>query len=161
MTYEIVKYPNSILKNTNFPVVTIGKGERQMLEQMVRTMYLNGGIGLAAPQIGINKQLAVVDIGDKKLIKLINPIVIKAEGKEEMEEGCLSVPNVYINIKRPKRVKIKALDENGREFIMEATGLLGRAILHEIDHLKGRIIIDYLNPIKRFIILRKNYKFPH
>ena len=158
MTLEIVKYPNSILKNTSFPVVTVGKEERQMLEQMIRTMYFNGGIGLAAPQIGINKQLAVIDIGDKKLLKLINPTVIEVEGKEEMEEGCLSIPNVYINVKRPKRVKIKALDENGREFIMEATGLLGRAILHEIDHLKGRIIIDYLNPIKRFIILKKNYK---
>lgn len=153
--FEIVKYPNASLKKKNLSVVIVGKNEKDTLQQMVKAMYLNRGIGLAAPQVGINKQLAVVDIGDKKLIQLINPVVIESEGTEMMEEGCLSIPNIYIQVKRAKRIKIKSLDENGEEFNMEAADLLARAILHEIDHLKGRLIIDYLNPIKRFFILRK------
>ena len=152
---EIVKYPNKILKNGCSPVTIVGKEEKDLLENLTKTMYLSRGVGLAAPQIGINKQLAVVDIGDKRLIKLINPVVIEWEGVETVEEGCLSIPNVYIHVKRANRIKVKSLDENGREFNLEATGLLARAILHEIDHLKGRLIIDYLNPIKRFLALRK------
>ena len=122
---------------------------------MAETMYRSRGIGLAASQVGINRQLAVIDVGDKRLIKLINPKVVESNGAEIMEEGCLSIPNVYIHIKRARRVKIKSIDENGREYNLEATGLLARALLHEIDHLNGRLIIDYLNPIKRFLTLKK------
>ena len=107
---------------------------------MTKIMYLSHGVGLAAPQIGINKKLIVVDIGDKNLLRLINPVVIKTEGKEEMEEGCLSVPDVYVNIKRPRSIKVKALNENGQLLSFEATGLLARAISHEIDHLKGKVL---------------------
>lgn len=153
---EILTYPNPTLKKTSAPVLAVGEEDRSLLEEMVKTMYLSHGIGLAAPQIGINKKLMVVDIGDKNILRLINPIIIKAAGKEEMEEGCLSVPNIYVNIKRAKSVKIKALNENGRLVNFEATGLLARAILHEIDHLNGRLIIDHLNPIKRFQFLRKS-----
>ena len=152
----IVKYPNRILKSRCSPVTIVGEEEKEILQKMAKTMYLNRGVGLAAPQLGIKKQLAVVDIGDNKLTKLINPVVVESEGTETMEEGCLSIPNVYIKIKRAKRIKVKSFDENGREFNLEAADLLARAILHEIDHLKGRLIIDYINPIKRFLILRKN-----
>ena len=153
--FEIIKYPHARLKNGCLPVIIVGGEEKDILQNMAKTMYLNHGVGLAAPQVGINKQLAVVDIGDNKLIKLINPVIVETEGKETMEEGCLSIPNVYINVRRAKRIKVKSLDENSREFDLEATGLLARAILHEIDHLKGRLIIDYLNPVKRFFTLRK------
>jgi peptide deformylase len=153
--FEIVKYPSAILRKGCSPVTIVGNEEKDILENLIKTMYLNRGVGLAAPQVGINKQLAVIDVGDKKLIKLINPAVVEREGAEMMEEGCLSIPNVYINLKRPKQIKVKLLDENGREFHLEATGLLARAILHEMDHLKGRLIIDYLNPIKRFLALKK------
>ncbi len=151
---EIIKYPHSVLKGLSSAVLIVSGEEKSLLQKMAEIMYLNRGIGLAAPQIGISKQLAVVDLGDKKLIKLINPVLVKAEGKEVMEEGCLSIPNIYVNVKRAERIKIKSLTENGKEITFEAEGLMARAILHEMDHLKGRLIIDYLNPIKRFLALR-------
>ncbi|MBU4376997.1 MAG: peptide deformylase [Candidatus Omnitrophica bacterium] len=153
---EILRYPNPILKRPSAALLVVGNEERGILENMAETMYSSHGVGLAAPQIGINKQLMVVDIGDKGLLRLINPSVLKADGKEEMEEGCLSVPGIYINVKRPKKIKIKALNENGREVSFEAAGLLARAIMHEIDHLRGKLIIDHINPIKRLRILKKN-----
>ncbi len=149
--FEIVKYPDVKLKNRCSPVTIVGEEEKNILQRMAKTMYVNHGVGLAAPQVGINKELAVVDIGDKKLLKLINPAIVAAEGNEQLEEGCLSIPNVYVEVKRPARIKVKSLDENGRELDFEAAGLLARAILHEIDHLNGRLIIDYLNPIKRLL----------
>jgi peptide deformylase len=152
---EIVKYPNITLKHKCQAVTMVGEEERGLLRKMAEIMYLNRGVGLAAPQVGISKQLAVVDIGDKKLLKFINPTIVESEGSEVMEEGCLSIPDVYLNIKRSKRIKIKTLDESGWEIYLEATGLLARAILHEIDHLRGRLIIDHLNPVKRFLTLRK------
>ncbi len=153
---EILKYPNSILKKASSPVLSIGEDDRNLLEQMTRAMYLNRGVGLAAPQVGVNKQIIVADIGDKALLRLINPVVVKTAGKDEMEEGCLSVPNVYVKIKRPKLIKIRALNESGQLINFEANGLLARVILHEIDHLNGRLIIDYINPLKRFRLLKKS-----
>ena len=121
---EIVKYPNVILKRGCSPVTIVGNEEKDILQRMVKTMYLNRGAGLAAPQIGINKQLAVVDIGDERLIKLINPVVMEPEGTEIMEEGCLSIPNLYIHLKRAKRIKVKLLNENGQEFVFVKDGIL-------------------------------------
>jgi len=153
---EILKYPNPILKKASASVFAVGEEDRALLKQMAEIMYLNHGVGLAAPQVGINKKLLVVDIGDKNLLCLVNPIIIKTVGTDEMEEGCLSVPNIYVSIKRPASIKIKALNENGKLLSFEATGLLARAILHEIDHLNGRLTIDHLNPIKRFQLLKKS-----
>lgn len=154
---EILRYPNPTLKKASATVLAVGEDDRALLEEMAKIMYLSHGIGLAAPQIGINKKLIVVDIGDKNLLRLINPVIIKAEGKkEEMEEGCLSVPDVYVSIKRAKSIKVKALNENGQLLSFEATGLLARAILHEVDHLNGKLIIDHVNPIKRLHLLKKS-----
>lgn len=153
---EILKYPNPILKKSSASVFAVGEEDRALLKQMAEIMYLNRGVGLAAPQVGINKKLLVVDVGDKNLLCLVNPIIIKTAGTDEMEEGCLSVPDIYVSIKRPASIKIKALNENGKLLSFEATGLLARAILHEIDHLNGRLIIDHLNPIKRFQLLKKS-----
>lgn len=156
---EILKYPNRVLKRVSAPLLAVSEDDRSMLEQMLKTMYLNRGIGLAAPQIGINKKLIVVDIGDKNTLRLINPVIVGAAGRDEMEEGCLSVPNIYVKVKRAKSIMIKALDENGQPVKFEATGMLARAISHEIDHLNGKLIIDHLNPIKRLCALRSGGYF--
>jgi peptide deformylase len=153
---EILKYPNPTLKKVSAPLIAVGEADRTLLKEMAKMMYLSHGVGLAAPQIGISKKLIVVDIGDKNLLCLINPVITKVNGKEEMEEGCLSVPNVYISIKRPRSITVKALNENGQPLCFEATGFLARAISHEIDHLNGKLIIDHVNPIKRFQLLKKN-----
>ncbi len=153
---EVLRYPNPMLKRPSAALLMVGDEERRILDKMAETMYSGHGIGLAAPQIGISKQLLVVDIGDKRLLRLINPSVLKMEGKEGMEEGCLSVPGIYININRPQKIMIKALNENGMETRFEADGLLARAIMHEIDHLRGKLIIDHINPLKRLRILKKN-----
>ena len=152
---EIVKHPNPALKCRCSPVAIVGDDEKELLRNMARAMYLNHGVGLAAPQIGINRQIAVVDIGDKNVLNLINPEIIEADGTEVMEEGCLSIPEIYIHVKRAQRIKVKSMDENGRETVLEANGLMARVILHEIDHLKGRLIIDHINPIRRFLVLKK------
>jgi peptide deformylase len=133
----------------------VGEDERALLSEMVKTMRINRGIGLAAPQVGINKRVAVIDIGDKKLLQMVNPVVLQTKGSDSMEEGCLSIPNTYVNVKRAKWVQVEYLDEHGKKQVLEAEGLLARAILHEIDHLKGRLIADYLNPLVKFFVLRK------
>ena len=153
---EILRYPDPILKKSSVPLWAVGSDDRHLLDKMSEAMYQSHGVGLAAPQVGVNKQLIVVDIGDSKLFRLVNPLVLKSEGKEEVEEGCLSVPGIYINVRRPRAIRIKALNENGEAVNFEATGLLARVILHEIDHLRGKLIIDHLNPIKRFQVLKKN-----
>ena len=153
--FKIVTYPDMKLKQACRKIPLPGDEEKGILRDMLKTMYMNDGIGLAAPQVGIQLQLAVVDIGDKKVVRLINPDLIEAEGAETMEEGCLSIPGVYVNVKRASRIKISTIDENGKEKTIEASGLLARAILHEMDHLNGRLIIDYLNPVKRFIAMKK------
>jgi len=153
--FEIVKYPDNTLKKKCADVTMVGDKEKDILRDMVKAMYLNHGIGLAASQVGISKRLAVVDIGDKNVIKLINPAVTESQGSETMEEGCLSIPDVYVNVKRAGQITIESLDERGQKVRLKASGLLARAILHEIDHLNGKLIIDYLNPVKRFFKLRK------
>ena len=122
--------------------------ERGILDEMAKTMYLEGGVGLAACQVGINKQLAVVDIGDG-LMKLINPAIVKKEGCAIQEEGCLSVPEASIKIKRAKKVTVECLNEKGEALKIVAQGLLARVLQHEIDHLLGKLIVDYLSPIKK------------
>lgn len=145
---EIVCIPNPCLRKKTCKVLKLSDDVRRILADMARTMYLNGGVGLAACQVGIDKQLAVIDIGDG-LIKLINPAIIKKEGCETLEEGCLSVPDAAIRIKRAKKVTVEYLDENGEELKLVARGLLARVLQHEIDHLMGKLIVDYLSPIKK------------
>ena len=156
--FDIVKYPNRLLKKKCAAVAMVGDEERDTLRRMLKAMYLNKGIGLAAPQVGINKKLAVVDIGDKKVVRLINPSITKLRGSEAMEEGCLSIPGAYVNVKRPSHITVESLDENGRKIRFEASGLSARAIMHEIDHLNGKLIIDYVNPVQRFLKTRRSRK---
>ena len=144
----IKTFPNPILRKNGKAVLDIGNEERRMLADMAETMYLKGGVGLAAIQVGILKNMVVVDIGEG-LIKLINPVILKKEGFEVQEEGCLSVPDKCVNVKRSKKIVVDCLNEDGRAVRLPAEGLLARVIQHEIDHLSGKLIIDYLSPLKK------------
>ena len=151
---SIRKYPDPFLRKKVHKIEKVTDLERNLLSQMADTMYLNSGVGLAANQVGIDKQLIVVDIGNG-LIKLINPALIKKSGSTVQEEGCLSVPDNCIKIKRAKEITVNHLNEDGNACRLRAEGLLARAILHEMDHLSGKLIIDHLNPIKRLFIKKK------
>ena len=121
-----------------------------MLDEMARAMYLSQGVGLAAVQVGIDRQLAVVDTGEG-LIKMVNPAIVKREGVETQEEGCLSCPDACVKVRRAKKIVVSYLNEEGVVAELKAEGLLARAIQHEIDHLCGTLIIDYLSPIKKML----------
>lgn len=141
---EIRKYPDKILRKSCIYVEKFTEEEKELLEKMYFTMKHFCGIGLAAPQIGISKKLIVAEV-EEKAIKLANPEIIKSNGNECMTEGCLSVPDVRVDIKRPDRITIKGLNEKGRSVELKATGLLARVLQHEIDHLKSRLITDYMS----------------
>lgn len=151
---EVKKYPDSILRKKTTPVARIAEEEKMLFEQMAGAMYENKGIGLAANQIGIDKQMLVIDVGEG-LIKLANPKILKKSGKDIMEEGCLSVPDINVEVKRAKTISIEALDENGNKIRIDADGLFAKTLQHEIDHLCGVLIIDYLSWFKRIFIRRK------
>ncbi len=151
---DIKIYPNSILRKKCLPFETISNAEKKLLRDMAETMYRNKGIGLAAPQIGINKQIIIADIG-KGLIELINPQILLRKGKEIMGEGCLSLPGISVDVKRAEEIVVLGLDKRGKSVKMKLKGLLARVIQHEMDHLMGNLIIDYVNPIRRFFLARK------
>jgi len=130
-----------ILRKVAREVTEINERIKTLLEDMVETMYEYDGVGLAAPQVGILRRVIVIDVGEGP-IKMINPEIIEQEGEIVDTEGCLSIPNKSGTVKRPEKVKVKYLDENGVERILEGTGLLARAICHEVDHLNGILFID-------------------
>lgn len=143
---NITKYKkDDILRKKSRNVDKINERILQLLDDMAETMYKENGVGLAAPQVGILKRVIVVDIGDG-LIKLINPEIVEQEGEEQGEEGCLSVPEIIGEVKRPYKVKVKGLNELGEEIEIKATGFLARAFCHEIDHLDGILFIDKVIP---------------
>jgi peptide deformylase len=148
---DLKSLPNAALRKKAAKVLNVSDEERKTLDEMAKAMYIKGGVGLAACQVGIDKQLAVVDIGNG-LMKLVNPVIVKKSGSEAQEEGCLSVPDAQVRVKRAKAVTVEYLDENGQAKRVRATGLLARVLQHEIDHLNGRVIIDYLGPLKRLIL---------
>lgn len=146
---EIKKYPDSILRKKCSGIREISDKEAEIFEEMLFTMRHFAGIGLAAPQIGIARNLIVADIGEGA-IKLANPMILKAEGLDKLEEGCLSIPGVAVDIERPEEIIVSGLNEKGQTVEIKAKGLLARVLQHEIDHLKGRLIIDYLNLLEKF-----------
>lgn len=151
---EIRKYPDKILR-TRCKKVTLIDGEiRRLLDDMAQSMYAVQGIGLAAPQIGLDLRLIVVDIG-QGLIKLVNPKIVASQGSSILEEGCLSVPNIYVKVKRATKVTVSALDYYGKPELIKAEGLLAHAFQQEIDHLNGKLIIDYLPFYKRWLVKRR------
>lgn len=145
---EIKKYPAGILRGKCESLLEITEQEKLLFENMLFTMKQSSGIGLAAPQVGIKKNIIVADIGEKP-IKLANPEIIKVKGTDKLEEGCLSVPGALVKIVRPYEVVVKGLNENGEVVELEAKGLLARVLLHEIDHLNGKLIVDYMNFLEK------------
>ena len=147
----IKKFPDPFLRKKASKVTKVTSCEVDILAEMAKAMYLSQGVGLAAIQVGINKQLVVIDVGNG-LLKLINPVIVTRGGKEVFEEGCLSVPGISVKIKRSKTVTTHFLDEYGNAQRLHADGLLARAIQHELDHLAGMLIIDYINPVKKILL---------
>ncbi len=148
---RIIKFPNPILQRKARPIEIVAQQEKNLLDSILETMYINQGVGLAAPQVGISKRAIVIDVGEGPL-QLINPVIVKRIGLEVGEEGCLSLPDAMVKVKRAKKIIYKGLDKEGRPVENEAEGSLARAVQHEIDHLDGKLILNYANPIKRIFL---------
>jgi peptide deformylase len=144
-----------ILRQETTPVVTVNDAIRRLVDDMFETMYAAKGIGLAAPQVGRLERVAVIDTGDREPFAIINPEVVLAEGKIKGEEGCLSIPEVYGDVERASRVVVRALGRDGQGMEVDAAELLSRCLQHEIDHLHGKLFIDYLGAFKRRAALAK------
>ena len=157
--HEVVKYPDPILSRPGAPVTVFDDALRKLVAEMFESMYAAQGIGLAAPQISVSKQITVIDISFKERhedkIVLINPEVIDRRGKQYEDEGCLSLPEIYEKVQRDEWVKVRAQNVKGEFFEVEGDGLLARALLHEIDHLHGILFIDRLSRLKREMVLRR------
>jgi len=158
---EIRKYPEKVLKQKASPVTTFDQELQALIDNMIETMYAAPGVGLAAPQVGEPKRLAVIDISsrDEKfpLLVIVNPVIVYCEGEVEFEEGCLSLPEYTALVKRSENVVVKAQDREGKPIEIEATDLFSIALQHEIDHLEGILLIDRISPIKREFF-KKRYK---
>lgn len=155
MILNILKYPSKILLKPNQKVEVIDERIKKLISDMEETMYAAEGRGLAAPQVGVNLQIIVVDSGDK-LQAFVNPEIIKTSKKSEiMEEGCLSLPGIEVKVKRFWQIEVKTLNIEGKEIKFKAEGLLARIIQHEIDHLNGKLILDKANFLIRRKIIKK------
>ena len=148
---NILRYPDARLHKVAAPVTVFDEGLKRLVADMTETMYSAPGIGLAATQVDIHKQVIVVDVSERRdsLVVLVNPEIVEAVGVSDIEEGCLSVPSIYELVERAERVKVRAYDRNGNAFTLEAQGLLAVCIQHEMDHLKGKVFIEYLSHLKQ------------
>ena len=156
----ILTEPNKILRQVSLPVEKIGKEEQVLMDDMLETMYMAKGIGLAAIQVGVPKRIIVMDIGnrdkEREPMYFVNPIIKNKNSKHSTyEEGCLSVPNQFAEGNRPSSCEVEYLDYNGNKKILKASGLLATCIQHEMDHLEGILFIDYLSKLKKMMILKK------
>lgn len=157
----IIYLPDPRLRAVSKPVEHFDEALQVLIDDMFETMYEAKGVGLAAPQIGINLRLCVVDVTPDKTqqLVLINPQIIAQEGEKTYNEGCLSIPGAYDEVVRADKVTIKAQDRHGNWYEIEADGLLGECFQHELDHLNGKLFIDLLSPLKKIIARRKLEKF--
>ena len=148
---SILRYPDARLHKVAAPVTVFDDGLKKLVADMTETMYVAPGIGLAATQVDVHKQVIVIDASERRdsLIVLVNPEILDATGVSDIEEGCLSVPGIYEMVERSERVKVRAYDQNGVPFTLEAQGLLSVCIQHEMDHLKGKVFVDYLSQLKQ------------
>lgn len=151
---KVNTFPAKVLRKKAKLVKQVTDYHRDLLSKMARTMYGASGVGLAAPQVGITEALIVVDIGSG-LYKLVNPRVVKKSGQQVNQEGCLSLPGVCLKVKRAKLVTVNGLDESGRPVTIDTQGLLACVLQHEIDHLKGKLIVDYASFIERIKISKR------
>lgn len=153
----ILEFPDERLRQKAKPVEMVDDGIRKLIDDMFETMYAAPGIGLAANQVNVQRRLLVLDISEEKNqpLALINPELLTREGQEESDEGCLSVPGVFEKVKRAEKIRVRALNRDGESFEMDADGLLAVCIQHEIDHLEGKLFVDYLSPLKRQLARKK------
>lgn len=161
---KLVYYPEDLLREKTTPVVDFNEELHRLIDDMFETMEAESGLGLAAPQVGSNLRLTVMDVTEdrSKPLEFINPVIIEKTNKIDSEEGCLSIPGFRDVIKRAETIVVKAQNRNGEEFQLQADGLLARCIQHEVDHLDGVLFIDHLSRLKRQLFnkwLKKNLPF--
>ena len=158
---DILYYPDAQLRRTATSVDNVDGKVANLVDQMLETMYAAPGIGLAATQVNVHQRVVVIDVSEDNdtPLTLINPEILASEGQGEMQEGCLSIPGVYETVKRPAEVRIAAVDRDGNPYEMDADGLLAVCIQHEIDHLNGKLFVDYLSPLKRNRIRKRLEKW--
>ncbi|MGI6075735.1 MAG: peptide deformylase [Pyramidobacter sp.] len=157
MELRILEYPNPILRRATQPVTEFDAGLRTFIDEMTVVMKDDDGVGIAAPQVGVSKKIAVVLV-DKTRYVLVNPKVVFEEGEQSGEEGCLSFPGIFGEVKRPQRVAVDCQDESGAQKHYEVEGFAARAFLHEIEHLNGKLLIDHFSPMKRELIRKRLMK---
>jgi len=148
---SILRYPDARLHKVAAPVTVFDEALKKLVADMADTMYAAPGIGLAATQVDVHKQVIVVDVSERRdsLVVLVNPEIVEATGESDIEEGCLSVPGIYELVQRAERVKVRAHDQNGKAFTLEAQGLLAVCIQHEMDHLQGKVFVEHLSQLKQ------------
>ena len=148
---KILQYPDERLHTIAKPVHGVTSAIRKLIHDMAETMYAAPGVGLAATQVDVHQQVIVMDISEThdQLLALINPEIISSSGESDHEEGCLSVPGVYAKVRRAERVTVCALDAQGKSFTLETDGFLATCVQHEMDHLRGKVFVEYLSPLKQ------------
>ncbi|MEX2240334.1 MAG: peptide deformylase [Burkholderiales bacterium] len=148
---NILRYPDARLHKAAASVTVFDEHLKTLVRDMAETMYAAPGVGVAASQVDVHKQVIVIDVSERhdSLVVLVNPKIVEASGVSDIEEGCLSVPGVYDIVERAERVKVRAFDQNGNPFTLEAQGLLAVCIQHEMDHLKGKVFVEYLSQLKQ------------
>lgn len=151
MILNILEYPDPRLKKIAAPVTTFGPEIQRLVRDLAETMYAAPGVGLAATQVDVHKRVIIIDISEARdeLRVFVNPELLEAEGEAECEEGCLSVPGYYDKVTRAAKVRVRAQDEHGKPYELATEGLLAVCIQHEMDHLIGKVFVDYLSPLKR------------
>ena len=156
-TLAILEFPDPRLRTRAAPVTVFDARLKQFVADMFETMYAANGVGLAATQVNVHQQVLVIDMSDERNqpLVLINAEIVEKDGAQVYQEGCLSFPGVYADVTRALKVKVKARDVDGKEFIYEAEGPLAVAVQHELDHLAGKVFVDYLSPLKRSLLLKR------
>jgi len=148
---NILRYPDARLHKVASPITVFDEALRRLVQDLAETMYTAPGVGLAATQADIHKQVIVIDVSERRdsLVVLVNPEIMETTGVSDIEEGCLSLPGIYETVERAERVKVRAYDQNGKSFILEAQGLLSVCIQHEMEHLLGKVFVENLSPLKQ------------
>ena len=148
---SILRYPDARLHKISAPVTVFDAALKTLVRDMAETMYAAPGIGLSATQVDVHRQVIVVDVSERRdsLVALVNPEIVERWGVSDIEEGCLSVPGIYDTVERADRIRVRAYDPSGNALTMEAQGLLAVCIQHEMDHLRGKVFVEYLSPLKQ------------
>jgi peptide deformylase len=156
----ILEYPDPRLRTKAVPVAVVDDAVRQLAADMLETMYASNGVGLAASQVDVHRRLLVLDVSETRdhPMVFINPEILTAEGRQPGEEGCLSLPGIYDKLERAAKIRVRALDRDGKPFELDAEGMLAVCLQHEMDHLEGKLFVDYLSELKRQLIRRRLQK---